>query len=110
MPCASTLAPGQTLVQRMTQVEQALKRLERYLQTGSVRVGIGPSGAIMFTGWKDRDDMSDVCAWRALTAQNSWALRQAVARAETQSGRRVNARAVAAGVHSHDGGASWSKH
>lgn len=111
MPCASTLAAGQTLQQRMTQVQRALKRLEQYLKTGSVRVGIGPNGAIAFTGWgADREDVSDVCAYRALASENSWALRQAVARAEAQTGRKVNARAVAAGFHTHDGGSTWSKH
>jgi hypothetical protein len=108
--CESRLSAGQTLQQRMTQVQAALKRLERYLQTGSVRVVIAPNGAVALAGWKDRDDLSDACAVRALTVDNSWALRQAVARAEAQSGRQVNAKAVVAGFHSHDGGSTWSKH
>jgi hypothetical protein len=109
MPCLSTPRAGQSLVQRMSQVEQALKRLEQALQTGSVRVQIAPNGAIAFVGWKaeDRVDVSDVCAYRSLASTNSWALRQAVARAESQQGRKVNAHAVAAGVHSHDGGRTW---
>lgn len=107
MPCDTRLRAGQTLVQRIDQVKVALSRLERYLQTGTVRIGISTNGAIAFQGWQDRDDVSDVCAYRTLTAQSSWALRQAVARAEATSGRKVNARAVEAGVHSHDGGKSW---
>lgn len=43
-------------------------------------------------------------------ASNSWELRQAVARAEAQQGRKVNAHAVASGLHSHDGGKNWEKH
>lgn len=109
MPCASRLQKGQTLEQRMSQVDQAMKRLERYLQTGSVRVQIAPNGAIAFAGWGDRDDISDVCAYRSLAATNSWALRQAVARAEAQQGRKMNPHAVAAGWHTHDG-QNWSKH
>ena len=107
MPCDSRLATGQTLAQRMTEVERALKRLETYLATGSVKVQIGPTGSIAFTGWKDNDRLSDTCAYRALSLTSSWALKQAVAKAEAMSGRKVNARAVAAGHHSHDGGGSW---
>jgi hypothetical protein len=109
MPCDTKLAAGQTLAARISQVDAALKRLERYLATGTVRIGIGANGAVAFQGWADRDNVSDVCAMRTLTAQSSWALRQAVARAEATSGRKVNARAVAAGVHSHDGGSTWHK-
>jgi hypothetical protein len=95
----------------MSQVEIAMKRLEQFLQTGSVRITIAPNGAVAFVGWKtdERVDVSDVCAYRSLAATNSWALRQAVARAEAQQGRKVNAHAVAAGWHTHDGH-NWSKH
>jgi hypothetical protein len=94
----------------MSEVKRTLKRLETYLSAGRVRVGIGPNGAIVFQGWADRDDVSDVCAYRTLALENSWALRQAVARAEATSGRKVNPQAVAAGHHSHDQGATWSRH
>lgn len=110
MACMTKLAEGQTLQQRMTQVDQALKRLEQYIQTGTVRIGIGTNGAITFQGWQDRDGISDVCAFRSLTASNSWVLRQAVLRAEGMQGRKVNPKAIAAGMHSHDGGHTWSKH
>ena len=110
MPCDSTLKAGQTLADRQTQIERALRRLEVSLGTGQVRIGIAPNGAIVFKGWQDRDDVTDACAYRTLTAANSWNLRQAVAREEARSGKRVNAQAVSAGWHSHDGGNSWSKH
>ena len=110
MACDTRLAVGQTLEARMTQVQAALKRLEASLQNGSVKVGIAPNGAVTFQGWADRDYVSDVCAYRTLAAGNSWALRQAVARAEAMSGKKVNARAVEAGWHSHDGGSTWGKH
>jgi hypothetical protein len=109
MPCA-TPRKNQTLEQRSNEVQAALKRLERSLQNGAVRVTIGANGAVAFVGWNDRDDVADVCAYRTLAAENSWALRQAVARAEQLSGRKVNPRAVAAGLHSHDNGRTWSKH
>jgi hypothetical protein len=107
MPCDSIRQAGQTLAQRTAQIDVALKRLEASLLGGRVAVGIGPNGAIVLKGWADRDDITDVCAIRTLTAANSWALRQAIARAEATTGKKVNMQAVAAGVHSHDGGRSW---
>jgi hypothetical protein len=111
MPCDSQLAPGQTLAARMSEIDRALKRLETALTSSAVRITIGPTGSIAFTGWgaADRDRVSDTCAYRALMAQGSSALRMAVARAETMSGKKVNANAVAAGHHSHDGGGSWHR-
>lgn len=109
MPCDTVLRDNQTLAERMEETRRALKRLETKLQTGQVKVKIAPNGAVAFDGWKDRDDVSDVCAYRTLSATNSWALKQAVQRAEAQQGRRVNANAVAAGWHTHDG-TNWSKH
>ena len=110
MPCDTRIRAGQTFVARVEEVKLALERLERYLSTGSVKVGIGPNGAVTFAGWTDRDDVTDVCAYRTLAASNSWALRQAVQRAEAQQGRKVNPKAVAAGFHSHDGGRTWGTH
>lgn len=108
MPCDTRLREGQTQQQRAEQTKQALKRLEAALTLNQVRVRIGPNGAVAFDGWRDRDDVSDVCAIRALQAQNSWALKQAIARAEAQQGRKVNPAAIASGVHSHDSGKTWS--
>ncbi len=111
MPCDTRLREGQTLESRNDQIKKALQRLEAALTLNQVKVTIGANGAVAFTGWKpsDRDDMTDVCAYRTLMSQNSWALRQAIARAESQQGRKVNPAAVAAGTHSHDGGKTWSK-
>lgn len=107
MPCDTRLRENQTLTDRNNQIQAALRRLEQYLQTGTVRITIAPNGAVAFAGWQDRDDVTDVCAYRTLAANNSWALRQAQAKAEAMAGRRVNAFAVAAGHHSHDGGKTW---
>ena len=109
MACMSTLSEGQTLVSRMAQVEKAISRLEQYLTQGRVKLVIGPQGSIIFQGWQDRDGISDTCAFRSMSATNSHALRTAVLRAEGMSGRKVNLKAVAAGVHSHDG-RTWEKH
>lgn len=110
MPCPEQRKKNQTLKQREREVNEALKRLERHLQTGLVKVQIGQQGAVAFSGWKDRDDVTDVCAYRMLTLSNSWELKQAVKRAEMLSGKKVNVQAVANGVHSHDGGHTWSRH
>jgi len=76
----------------------------------SVNVAIGRTGGIAFAGWTDKGGVSDLCAYRALTVANSAILRRAIARAEAMQGRKLDARAIAAGVHSHDGGATWGAH
>jgi hypothetical protein len=109
MPCDTVRNPNQTLEDRNAQVKAALRRLEAALKGGTVKLNIGPNGAVAFQGWKDRDDVTDVCAYRTLTAEGSWELRQAVAKAEAMTGRKVNPNAVASGEHSHDGGHTWHK-
>lgn len=112
MPCDTIrLRADQTLADRNAEIKAALKRLEQNLQAGRVRVVVGrTTGAVAFEGWSkaDRASVSDVCAYRTLASENSWALRQAVARAESTAGRKVNPVAVAHGVHSHDGGSTWN--
>lgn len=110
MPCYTQLKPQQTLEQRNAEITRSLRVLEAKLQAGQVKVTIGPNGALAFAGRTstDRDDVTDVCAYRALTAQSSWALRQALARAEALSGRKLNPQAIGSGLHSHDGGKTWN--
>lgn len=111
MPCYSNPRPNQTIEQRKQQVLDALRRLEKQLIEGAVKIAIGPSGAVAFVGWEDRDDVTDVCAYRALSTMKSQALSRAIAAAELRSGGvKVNPQAVAAGWHSHDGGKSWGRH
>ena len=104
MPCLTQ--PNLTQQQRNA-MQEAIARLERSLTAGMAQVVIGANGAVAFKGIWRCDGVTDVCAYRALQAANSAALRRAVARAEVVAGRQVNPQAVAAGVHSHDGGASW---
>lgn len=94
---------------RRDEVREAVARLEAAMKAGTVTVKVGPTGAITFAGWgsEEREGVSDVCAYRKLAASGSAALRAAVAKAEAMAGRKVDARAIAAGVHSHDGGHSW---
>lgn len=108
MPC-DTPRNNIPPVVRESQIKGSLRRLEAALKGGTVKVNISPNGAVAFQGWKDRDDVTDVCAFRRLTAEGSWELRQAVAKAEAMTGRKVNPNAVASGEHSHDGGGTWHK-
>jgi hypothetical protein len=107
MPCDTRLRENQTIKQREREVNEALARLEQFLTSGTVSVNIGQNGAVAFKGWQDQAGVSDVCAYRTLTYKGSFALREAVARAERTTGRKVNTNAVGAGVHSHDGGGTW---
>lgn len=108
MPCDTRIRVGQQIEQRRREVAEAVKRLEAALGAGTVRVVVGPTGSVAFVGWSEgRSDVSDLCAYRRLTAEGSWALKQAVAKAEVMAGRRVDQRALAAGTHSHDGGSTW---
>lgn len=109
MACDTTTRQGQSLAQRNAEVTAALRRLESYLQAGRVTVRVGPTGAVAFVGWTDRDGLSDACTYRVLQFQGSFALRTAVARAEAMAGRKVDQRAILAGHHSHDGGNTWGR-
>lgn len=110
MPCDTyRLTKEQTLEQRNAQIKKALAELEKKLLASQVKVVISQQGAVAFADWSkaDRAGITDVCAYRVLSVQGSWALRQAVAKAEMLAGRKVSTQAVAAGVHSHDGGKTW---
>ncbi len=107
MPCLTQ--PNMTPVQKQGP-RDAIKRLESAIGAGTVRVIIGRSGGIAFSGWAeaDRRGVSDLCAYRALA--NSPELRRATMRAEALAGRKIDPRAIASGMHSHDGGNTWGTH
>lgn len=107
MPCDTQ--PNLT-AQQKDRMKDAIARLGSALAAGTAQVVIGASGALAFRGWTRNEGVSDLCAYRALTATNSPALRRAIARAEVTAGRTLDARALAAGMHSHDGGATWGTH
>lgn len=111
MVCDTRILEGETKQTREKGIKDAIARLEAALKAGTVQVELSKDGALAFKGWTDasRNRVSDTCAYRKLSVANSWALKQAVARAEALQGRKLNERAIAAGTHSHDGGASWHK-
>lgn len=104
MPCTSQRP------QKADEVKLALDRLEKMLTGGAVNLRIGPNGAIFFEGWlpMDRKGFSDVCAFTALQASGSFALQRAIQQAEIMAGRKIDQAAIAAGVHTHDGGRTWA--
>lgn len=110
MPCDTRLKPAQTPAARRAEIAKSVASLRARLASGAVRVVVGKNGAVAFQGWDtaERDGVSDLCAYRALTAANSAELRAAVVRAEGLAGTKVNAKMVASGVHSHDGGKTWN--
>lgn len=107
MPCDTN--PNLSATQKAEQAT-ALTRLAAMIAAGQVVPIIGAQGGISFRGWTDNAGLADVCAYRRLVAANSPELRKALARAEVQQGRKVNPQAIAAGVHSHDGGRTWGTH
>lgn len=107
MPCMTQ--PNLTQQQKTAQAA-ALQRLQRAIAAGTVSVIVGRNGAFALRGWADADraGVSDLCAYRALA--NTPEMRRAVMRAEAMVGARLSTVAIAAGVHSHDGGATWGRH
>lgn len=105
MPCDTIREPV-----KLIQMASALDRLQKALGAGAVSVVIGVRGSIAFKGWDERGGLTDLCAYRKLAARSSPELRKALARAEAVYGRKVNEQAMAAGVHSHDGGKTWGSH
>jgi hypothetical protein len=106
------LSMGQTLTQRKDQVRKAAATIDKLIAQRKAGVKVGPQGAVTFTGIPDADrsGMTDACVYRMLTRSGSAAAKMAIMRAEQLAGRSVNRAALTAGVHSHDGGNTWSAH
>lgn len=112
MSCDTMLQPNQTLAQRKEQVRTAAQIIDQLIAARRVGVKVGPQGAVTFTGISDTDraGMTDACVYRMLSRSGSAATKMALLRAEQLAGRAVSKTALHAGVHSHDGGSSWSRH
>lgn len=107
MPCESRRRNGQSLAVRQAAIKKAIAALDARLKKRLAKVTVGPQGAIVFTGWDERDDITDACAYRLLAVNGSALALAAIAQAEAVAGRSVNRQALTQGVHSHDGGQSW---
>lgn len=110
MPC-DTVRPKQPLQERIAEIRTAMEGLEKALLRRRVKVVVGPQGAITFNGWgeQERNGVTDACAYRRIMATGSSIAKMEIARAEQMSGRSVDRRVLAAGVHSHDGGHTWNE-
>ena len=109
MPCDTIRKPNQTLSARVEEVKKRVTAVDRLIAARKVQVKVGPQGAVVFIGIsdEDRDGMTDACIYRTLSRKGSAATRMAIQRAEQVAGRSVDRAVVAAGTHSHDGGATW---
>lgn len=113
MACETMRKPKQTLQERIAEITKAVALLDAKLKKRLVKPVVGPQGAITFKGWEDpaeRNGITDACAYRRIMATGSVLAKQEIIRAEQLAGRSVDRKVVSQGVHSHDGGASWSRH
>lgn len=110
MPCDSRLLPNETPVMRAATVREKVQKLSEDIVSGKVKIIIGPQGSVTFSGWIDRGPTTDICAIRKLMVSGSALAKQKIAQAELLAGRKISKEAIAAGVHSHDGGKSWETH
>lgn len=112
MPCESMTRRGQSIRQRIKEVDKVAERVSALLSTGRVTVKIGPQGAVVFVGLSatERDDVTDACIYRRILATGGALARQKIRQAEILSGRSIDKKMIAQGAHSHDGGATWHNH
>jgi hypothetical protein len=110
MPCDTRLKARQTISQRADEVRKMTERLSAGLASGRYKAVVSRQGAIAFAGLTEaeRDGVTDACAYRRIMSSGSQAAKLAIMRAEQLAGVSVNRQVVAAGIHSHDGGRSWS--
>lgn len=113
MPCDTRTKRGQSLQERATEVKAVTQKVSARILDGRVKVIIDKkTGAIAFDGLTayDRDDVTDACIYRRMMATAPVTVKLAIQKAEQMAGRAVSTQALAAGVHSHDGGKSWGSH
>lgn len=112
MPCDTKLKANQTIQQRAAEVRAAVEALSRGITSGRIKVTVGKDGGIAFPGLSedDRNRVTDACLYRRVMATGSALAKAAIAKAEQVAGRSVDKRAIAQGLHSHDGGHSWHHH
>ncbi len=113
MACETMLKPRQTIQQRAAEVRAAVVRLAQGLAAGRITLVIDPvTGAPAFAGWDttSRDGITDACAFRTIARTGSPMFIELVRKAQALAGRGIDKQAMAQGIHSHDGGATWHKH
>lgn len=105
MPCDTRLKRGQTIQQRAAEVRAVAERVSGLIARGSVRVIVGKTGGVAFTGLaeSERDGVTDACMYRRIMATGSALAKASITRAEQMAGRTVDRQAIAQGLHSHNG-------
>ena len=97
----------QTLTQRKAEVKEIVSFTDELIRKGLVKIVVDKkTGAIVFVGMTaaERGGVSDACTYRLIMSTGTALAKLAIARAEQLAGRTVNRQALAAGIHSHDGG------
>ena len=100
----------QTISERAAEVRQIAIDVNSLIAAGKVKPVVDKrTGAVAFQGLDDtiRDGATDACIYRRIMVTGSSLTKAKLAQAEAVAGRTVNKTALAHGVHSHDGGASW---
>lgn len=105
MPCDRTLRPNQTIQQRAEEIRETVSRLQKGLANGSIKAIVGPQGGVAFEGLTDadRNGVTDNCAYRRILATGSATSKLALMKAEQLAGRKIDQKAVAQGLHAHNG-------
>jgi hypothetical protein len=111
MPCDTKLKPQQTISERIAEVRSAVDRFAAGLIAGRIKARVGANGGVAFDGIdaKDRDGVTDACAYRRIMVSGSPLAKAAIAKAEQMAGRGIDRQAIGQGLHSHDGGQTWHK-
>lgn len=97
-------------MQRKAEVRQTVVDINSLISSGRVRVVVDKrTGAIAFQGFDEnlRNGVTDACVYRMLMQTGSSITKMKIAAAEQLAGRAVSKEALAAGIHSHDGGQSF---
>lgn len=107
MPCDTQWLPGETLRDRINQVNKVVDDVQKGLVNGSIKVVVDKvTKAIAFQGLNDqnRNRVADTCIYKRIMASKGTAIaRQKIAQAEAAAGTNVSKQAIAQGWHSHDG-------
>ena len=111
MPCDRQLKPNQTIQQRAEEIRETVARLQKGLAAGTVKAIVGPQGGVAFEGLAetDRNGVADTCLYRRILATGSATSKLALMKAEQLAGRKIDQKAVAQGLHTHDG-VHWHSH
>lgn len=100
----------QTISERKAEIKQVVTDVNSLIASGKVKPIIDKlTGAIAFQGLTEtiRDGATDACVYRQLMIHGNSLTKMAIQRAEQIAGRTVDNKAIAQGVHSHDGGRTF---